>query len=500
MPAHDEVQPRERHLRRVSESVGRQQPQAPDCERAILGAMIVESRAVPRALERLVAESFYVPKNQKIFRAICTLFERTEPVDLVTLAEQLRKQGDLGKIGGTPYLAELTSSIESAANVDFHAQVVAEKALLRDLIVTLNQSLRDAYNPKSDAFHLLDAVENDIFQISESPLRRQAKPLKEFVSETVKYLDSIHGRKSGLTGITSGFGALDALTGGWQNSDLIIIAGRPSMGKTALGLACARNAAMPTPRSGGKGAIDPTPVAIFSLEMSALQLSQRLLTSEARVNAQAARTGRLQDKQWQNLIRASGTISHAPIYVDDTPGLSILELRAKARRLRVEKSIGLIIVDYLQLMHGADTRNRSQNREQEIAQISRGLKALAKDLDIPVIALSQVNRSVETRGGANKRPQLSDLRESGSIEQDADVVAFIYRAEQYGIKTDQDQNSTEGIAEVIIGKQRNGPTGVAKLAFVRDYARFANLERFRQEPPDLRAPERGKAPDEDTPF
>ena len=455
-------------LRNVAEAAGRVPPQALDAERSILGAMLIEREAIARAIESLVPGSFYLPKNERIFEAICALFERGTPVDLITLQDELRKRGDLDKIGGVYYLTELTVRVASAANVEYHARIVSEKALLRGLITAMTSHIGHAYDTKTDAFTLLDQVESDIFRISESQLRRSASSLKSVIKDTLFYLETIHERHEGVTGITSGFSELDKLTGGWQNSDLIIIAARPSMGKTALALACARNAAMHRD--------NPTPVVVFSLEMSAQQLAQRLLTAEARVNAQDARTGKLRDAEWKRLVAAAGRLDGAPIFLDDTPALGILELRAKARRLRAEHDIALIVVDYLQLMHGPS----SPNREQEIAQISRSLKSLAKELNIPVVALSQLNRGVETRGG-DKRPQLSDLRESGSIEQDADVVAFIYRAERYGILHDDDQNPTEGIAEIIIGKQRNGPTGNIKLAFVKEYARFENLERYREE-------------------
>jgi replicative DNA helicase len=319
--------------------------------------------------------------------------------------------------------------------------------------------------------------------------------MNEVLKDTLSRLEAIHGRESGITGVPTGFRALDNLTGGWQPSDLIIIAARPSMGKTAFALASARNSALHQK--------DPVGVAIFSLEMSAGQLAQRLLTSEARVDAQAARTGRLSDDDWPKLARAAGRLSSAPIYIDDTPGLSILELRAKCRRLKAEHDIGLVVVDYLQLMHGT-LQSRSSNREQEIAQISRSLKGLAKELNVPVLALSQLSRAVETRGG-DRRPQLSDLRESGSIEQDADVVAFIYRAERYGITVDEHGNSTEGLAEIIVGKQRNGPVGDVRLAFVHQHARFENLTTYYAEPSAQLGSEgaegaAGELPPVDTPF
>ena len=355
----------------------------------------------------------------------------------------------------------------SAANVEYHARIIAEKSLLRKIITTMTGVVGQAFDPTTDAFDLLDNAEREIFQISESQLRKGAVDMNSVVHQTMQHLESIHGREGGITGVPSGFTALDAMTGGWQKSDMVIVAARPSMGKTAFSLALTRNAALHPEK--------PVGVAYFSLEMSAQQLAQRLLTSEARVDAQRARTGRLHDDDWPKLARAAGRLSAANIFIDDTAGLGILELRAKCRRLKAEHDIGLVIVDYLQLMHG--TAQTAGNREQEIAQISRSLKGLAKELDVPVIALAQLSRAVETRGG-DKRPQLSDLRESGSIEQDADVVMFIYRAERYGITVDESGNSTEGLGELLIGKQRNGPIGDVKVAFVNQYARFENLTSY----------------------
>ncbi|MDX1421229.1 MAG: replicative DNA helicase [Rubricoccaceae bacterium] len=459
--------PRPANVVPLHEQAGRMPPQAVDVEQSVLGAMLIEREAIPRAIEILPADAFYEPRHQRIYGAIESLFERGNPVDLVTLTEELKRRGDYEGIGGY-YLSELTTRVASAANVEYHARIIAEKSLLRKLIATMTGVVGMAYDPTTDAFDLLDDAERQIFQISESQLRKGAVAMREVVRETFEHLDSIHGRAGGLTGVPSGFTQLDALTGGWQPSDLIIIAARPSMGKTALSLAMMRNAALHPERA--------VPVAYFSLEMSAGQLAQRLLTSEARVDAQAARTGRLHDDEWPKLARAAGRLAETPVFIDDTPGLGILELRAKCRRLKAEHNIGLVIVDYLQLMHGT-TQGRNANREQEIAQISRSLKGLAKELNVPVVALSQLSRAVETRGG-DKRPQLSDLRESGSIEQDADVVGFIYRAERYGITVDENGNSTEGLAEVIIGKQRNGPIGSVKLAFVNQYARFENLTAY----------------------
>ena len=393
---------------KVHKKSGRVPPQATDVERSVLGAMLIEREAIPQAIEILPQEAFYSAKHQKIYAAALSLFERGNPVDLVTLSDELKRRGDLENVGGAYYLTELTTQVASAANVEYHARIIAEKSLLRKLIETMTSLVGEAYDASADAFELLDRAESEIFGISDTQLRRAASPLNDVVKDTLERLEAIHGREGGITGVPSGFHRLDRLTSGWQRSDLIIIAARPSMGKTAFSLACAMNAAMHPEYA--------TPTAIFSLEMGAQQLAQRLLTSEARVNAQAARTGRMTDEDWQKLARAAGKLSEAEIFIDDTPGLSVLELRAKCRRLKAEHDIGLVVVDYLQLMQASNVRGQS-NREQEIAHISRSLKGLAKELNIPVLALSQLNRGVENRGG-DKRPQLSDLRESGCLTGD----------------------------------------------------------------------------------
>ena len=778
----------------MQQQAGRMPPQATEVEQSVLGAMLIEREAIPKAIEILPADAFYEPRHQRIYEAVEALFERGNPVDLITLTEELKRRGDYDGIGGY-YLTELTTRVASAANVEYHARIIAEKSLLRKLITTMTGVVGQAFDPTTDAFDLLDNAEREIFQISESQLRKGAIDMNSVVHQTMQHLESIHGREGGITGVPSGFTSLDAMTGGWQPSDMVIVAARPSMGKClgkgtrvlmydgtlkavedvlegdllmgddstprrVLSLArgreemywvrqtygmdyrvnashilsvkksrsgdaeprgtvtdlevgdyLSRSAKWQDDHKGYKVAVDfperevpldpyelglrmgtpapavvpaqagtqnddiegggdlevavkgvlgtldsrlrgndglvgvaqettaleddciphayfansranrlallaglidgdgnrnaghggtieitqtnkrlaeqikrlcdslgyrtsikakvarsqtgfegvvwrvrfngdlseiptriarktspewtdvrdwtvsgltleadgvddyygftidgnrrfvledgtvthntafslaimrnaalhpekPAGVAYFSLEMSAQQLAQRLLTSEARVDAQRARTGRLHDDDWPKLARAAGRLSAANIFIDDTAGLGILELRAKCRRLKAEHDIGLVIVDYLQLMHG--TSQTSGNREQEIAQISRSLKGLAKELDVPVIALSQLSRAVETRGG-DKRPQLSDLRESGSIEQDADVVMFIYRAERYGITVDENGNSTEGLGELLIGKQRNGPIGDVKVAFVNQYARFENLNSY----------------------
>ncbi|HWP81371.1 MAG TPA: replicative DNA helicase [Bacteroidota bacterium] len=442
---------------------GRVPPQAVDVEMAVLGAMLLEKEAIAKAIEILDESMFYKPAHQMIFESMTSLFERSEPVDLITLIEELRRRGQLEKVGGEYYLTELTTKVTTGANIEYHARIVLEKALMRGLIASSSEVISRAYTDTEDALALLDEAEQKIFQISEQRLKKTFISMNTAVHSTMELLESIHGKHSGVTGVPSGFAELDNYTGGFQKSDLIIVAGRPSQGKTALVLSLARNASV----------IHNVPVGFFSLEMSTQQLVMRLICAEARVDAHSVRTGRLPEDEWRKLSTSVGRLYKAKIYIDDTPALSILELRAKARRLKAEHNVGLIVVDYLQLMQGP---KNAQSREQEISMISRSLKALAKEIDVPVIALSQLNRAVETRG--DKRPVLADLRESGAIEQDADVVIFVHRPEMYGIDKDPDSGeSTAGIAEIIIGKQRNGPTGTVKLAFVKHYARFENLHR-----------------------
>jgi replicative DNA helicase len=438
---------------------GRIPPQAVDIEAAVLGAMLLDKSAIAKVIEVLTDDAFYKEAHRKIFQAIITLFERSEPADIITVIEELRRRGHLDQIGGEASITELTMKVTSSANVEFHARIILEKALMRNLIAASSDISSRAFHDTEDAFDLLDEAEQKIFQISESRLKKSFVAMKEAIFKTMEMLESIHGKHSGVTGAPSGFAQIDDLTGGFQSSDLIIIAGRPSQGKTALVLSIARNAAVD----------HNVPIGFFSLEMSAQQLVMRLICAEARVDAHHVRTGRLADDQWRHLSTRVGKLAQAKIFIDDTPSLGILELRAKARRLKAEANIGMVVVDYLQLMQGP---KNAQSREQEISNISRSLKALAKELNIPVVALSQLNRAVEARG--DKRPVLSDLRESGSIEQDADVVMFVHRPEMFGI-TMQDNEPTEGMAEIIIGKQRNGPTGTCKLSFIKKYARFENM-------------------------
>ena len=445
---------------------GRVPPQALDAEVAVLGAMMLESSAVGIAAELLDEHAFYRTAHRRIFSAIMGLFARDEAVDLVTVTQELKKRKDLDEVGGAAYLSSVLGSVATTANVRHHAKIVLEKSVLRRLISVSGEIAQEAYDTSGDAGEILDRAEHMIFEIAEARVRRDFVPMREILKHSFEVIEELYRRKEHITGIPSGFVDLDALTSGFQRSDLVIIAGRPSMGKTAFALNVAAHAAI---RSS-------VPAAIFSLEMGRAQLVQRMLCSEAHVDAHQLRTGHLADRHWSNLTTAAGLLSEAPIWIDDTPAMTVLEMRSKARRLKAEADVGLIIVDYLQLMHGL---GRQESRQQEISEISRSLKALAKELEVPVLALSQLSRAVETRGG-DRRPILSDLRESGAIEQDADVVAFIYRPEVY----DRSPENI-GLAEVIVGKQRNGPTGTVRLAFSSDCTRFDNLSTRPDAPIDI---------------
>ncbi len=451
---------------------GRIPPQAVDIEEQVIGAMLLEKEAISKVIEVLGEEAFYSEKNRKIYQVLLSLFERSEPADSITVAEELRRRGQLEAAGGEAYLVELTVKVTSGANVEYHARIVLEKALMRKLIGESSAIAARAYSQTEDAFDLLDEAEQAIFKISEWRLKRNYVSMDKAVHDTLEMLESIHGKHGGVTGVPTGFRDLDTLTGGWQNSDLIIVAGRPSSGKTAFALSLASNAAMHKIKS--------TPVGIFSLEMSTQQLIMRLLCAEARVDAHAVRTGRLPEDDWKRLSIGAGRLAKANIFVDDSASLGILELRAKARRLKAEHNIGLVIVDYLQLMQGPKS---AENREKEISAISRSLKALAKELNIPVVALSQLSRAVE--GRTDKRPILSDLRESGAIEQDADVVMFVHRPEMFLDPKSEKAAEAQGKADIIVGKQRNGPIDDVTLAFVHRYAKFENLAlpSFEQLPP-----------------
>lgn len=441
---------------------GRIPPHAVDIEEQILGAMLLEKESIAKVIEVLDAEAFYAERNKKIYQAILALFDRSEPADSITVSEELRRRGQLEAVGGQTFVVELTLKVATAANVEYHARIVLEKAIMRKLIGESTTIASRAYNQTEDAFELLDEAEQSIFKISEWRLKRTFISMDRALHDTLEMLEKIHGTHEGVTGVPTGFRDLDTLTGGWQNSDLIIIAGRPSSGKTAFALSLAANASLHKSK--------PMAVGIFSLEMSMQQLIMRLLCAEARVDAHAVRTGRLPEEDWRRLSLAAGRLAKARMFIDDTASLGILELRAKARRLRAEHEVGVIIVDYLQLMQGPRS---AENREKEISAISRSLKALAKELNIPVIALSQLSRAVE--GRTDKRPILSDLRESGAIEQDADVVMFVHRPEMYVDPKSDKATDVQGRAEIIVGKQRNGPIDDVMLAFVHRYARFENL-------------------------
>lgn len=440
-------------------------PSAVEVEAAVLGAMLIDKESIAKVLSIISIDSFYLSAHQTIFEAIISLFESNEPVDTVSVYEELKKRNQIENIGGAAYLSQLAQNVSSPAMVEFHSKIIVEKQILRSLINSAHLIEKDAYEGTKDAFDILDDAERRIFEISEMQIKRNYQGMDVAVKQAIEYIEAIHSQNYNTFAVPSGFYELDQLLGGFQRSDLVIIAARPSMGKTAFALSVARNAAID----------HQIPVGIFSLEMSTMQLIIRLLCAEGRLNAHLVRTGKLPHEDGAKLSKNAHKLIKAPIFVDDTPSQTVLEIRAKARRLKAEKKIGMIIIDYLQLMQGPP---RAENREKEISHISRSLKSLAKELNIPVIALAQLNRAVETR--SDKRPMLSDLRESGSIEQDADVVLFLNRPEVYGVDKDEDNNSNEGIAEVIIGKQRNGPTGKVRLAFIKEYARFENLAHARQ--------------------
>ncbi|MEN2992805.1 MAG: replicative DNA helicase [Bacteroidia bacterium] len=439
---------------------GRLVPQALEVERALLGALLIEKDAIAKVVDLLHAEAFYDPRHQKIYAAIRSLFDQGLPVDLISATEALRRQGHLKEIGPY-YLAELTLGVASSANAETYARIIVEKYLLRQLISLAGELTEKAFQEETDAFELLDAAENRLYELSQHHLRRSVQPAQRVLQETLMVLERLRQKNQPLTGVPSGFPELDRMTAGWQKSDLIILAARPSMGKTAFALNLARNAAFAG-----------YPVVIFSLEMSALQLMYRFISLEVEISSEKLRTGQISPEIWLALPQKLERLARAPLYIDDTPSITIYDLRAKCRRLKAEKDIQLVILDYLQLM---GTTQRSANREQEVAAISRSLKALARELEIPVIALSQLSRAVEARGG-DRRPQLSDLRESGSLEQDADAVLFLYRPEYYGILQDEEGNSTQGITEVLLSKQRNGPIGKVRLHFLSEYMRFYSVE------------------------
>jgi len=443
--------------------LGKLPPQAIEMEEAVLGALMIERDALSAVIDVLHTESFYREAHQRIFVAIRSLFDQSEPVDILTVQNELRRTGELENVGGSVYLAELSQRVNSAANIEAHARAVTESAIKREIIRIATECQQHAYEDTTDVFLLLDKLEQGLFSISEKNIRKKTADMGSIMRQALEELEARKHLKDGLTGVPSGFSALDRLTSGWQKSELVIIAARPGMGKTAFILSACRNAAVEF----GHG------VAIFSLEMSAVQLVNRLISAEAELESEKIKKGSLTTHEWAQLHHRINRLTNAPIFIDDTPALSILELRAKCRRLKQQHDVQLIVIDYLQLMTG-DSGKGGGNREQEIASISRALKNLAKELNAPVIALSQLSRAVETRGG-EKKPQLSDLRESGSIEQDADMVMFLYRPDYYGITQDEAGNPVQGIGEVIIAKNRSGSLDTVQLQFIGKFTKFADL-------------------------
>ncbi len=451
----------------ISLEKGKIPPQAVDLEEVVLGAMMIDKKGVDEIIDILNPEVFYKSSHQYIYEAIFKLFENSEPVDLLTVSNQLRKDQKLEQVGGDFYLVQLTQKVSSSAHIEFHARIILQKYIQRSLIKISNEIIEQSYDETTDVFDLLDSAESKLYEVTQGNIKRSSETAQDLVMQAKKRIEEI-SNKSGLSGVPSGFDKVDKLTSGWQPSDLVIIAARPGMGKTALTLSMARNIAV------GQN----IPVAFFSLEMSSVQLITRLISSETGLSSEKLRTGNLEKHEWEQLnVKVKG-LEKAPLFIDDSPSLSIFDLRAKARRLASKHGIKLIVVDYLQLMTAGGSQ-KGGNREQEISTISRNLKALAKELNIPVIALSQLSRAVETRGGS-KRPLLSDLRESGAIEQDADIVSFIYRPEYYKIDEwdDEERSPTDGQAEFIVAKHRNGGLDNIRLKFIGHLGKFDNLDDF----------------------
>ena len=440
--------------------LGKIPPQAVELEEAVLGALLIEREALTSVIDILRAETFYKEAHQKIFKAISELFSDQEPIDILTVTNKLKQLGHLEEIGGPYYITQLTNRVGSSANIEFHTRILAEKYILRELIRVSSNTIKEAFEDSTDVFNLLDRSEQGLFDISENNFRRESSDMKSLVKQAIDEVEKAKNSDGKLRGVPSGFTELDRLTAGWQKSDLVVIAARPGMGKTAFALSLIRNAA-----------INGKPVAMFSLEMSSVQLATRLIASETEIEGEKLKKGTLREDEWKQLNTKVKNLEDAPIFIDDTPALSVFELRAKCRRLKEQHGIELIVVDYIQLMRAGDNNG---NREQEISTISRSLKALAKELNVPVLVLSQLNRSVETRGGL-KKPMLSDLRESGAIEQDADMVIFIYRPEYYDILEGEDGEDLRGKGEIIIAKHRNGSLDSVFLKFIGKYIKFTDL-------------------------
>jgi replicative DNA helicase len=450
------------NIEQINAQYGKLPPQAIEVEEAVLGALMLERDAYVTVADFIDTKSFYKEEHQKIFDAIKKLSGNEKPVDLLMVTQELKDRNQLEEIGGPAYITQLTRRVASAAHIEFHARIIAQKFIQRELIRVSTEIQSKSYDDTLDVDDLIDFSESALFQIAQGNIKKETVPIKPILNQAILQIEKAKNQKEGLSGIPSGFTALDRITSGWQKTDLVIVAARPSMGKTAFVLSMAREMAVTHNKS----------VALFSLEMSSIQLVTRLIAAETELGSQKLKSGRLEDWEWEHLNRKISSLDKAPIFIDDTPALSIFEFRAKCRRLKMQYDIEVVIVDYLQLMTaGADNRG---SREQEVSTISRSLKAIAKELDIPILALSQLNRSVESREG--KRPQLSDLRESGAIEQDADLVLFIHRPEYYGITEDDSGNSLLGVAEIIIAKHRNGATGDIHLSFKKELAKFSDME------------------------
>lgn len=435
-------------------------PQSIEAEQSVLGAMLLDKDAIATATETLKPEDFYKEANGAIFHAIVQIYNRSQPVDLITLSEQLKNTDILEQVGGVAYISDLANSVPSSSNVRYYANIVEEKSLMRKLIKASSEILDKSYEGTEEVSELIEMAEKKIFDISQGQSSEGFVPIRQVLLEAFENIEKVFQSQGSITGISTGFSDIDTKTSGLQKSDFVLVAARPSMGKTAFALNIAQHVAVK----------EKVPVAIFSLEMSKDQLIHRMLSAESHIDSQKLRTGDLQEEDWDKLARGMAVLSEAPIFIDDTPGISTMEMRAKCRRLKMEHGLDLILIDYLQLMSGD---RRSESRQQEISEISRSLKALAREMDCPVVALSQLSRAPEAR--ADHRPILSDLRESGAIEQDADVVMFLYRDEYYNLDTEE-----KNIGEVSIAKQRNGPTGVVKLVWLGQFTKFANLERYQE--------------------
>ncbi|MCG7408364.1 replicative DNA helicase [Paenibacillus sp. ACRRX] len=443
--------------------VDRVPPQSSEAEAAVLGAILLQSEALITAMERVQAVDFYLPAHQFIYEAMIELGEEGQPIDMITLTAKLQVKKQLDDVGGVSYLAKLANAVPTAANVDYYAQIIEEKSMIRRLINTATQIVSEGYAGDDDVGALLSDAERRILEISNRRSSSGFIAIKDVLMEVFEKVENLHENKGGTTGIPSGFTDLDKMTAGFQRSDLIIVAARPSVGKTAFALNIAQNVGVRAKET----------VAIFSLEMSAAQLVQRMICAESNVDATRLRTGHLEDDDWEKLTMSIASLSEAQIYIDDTPGVTVADIRAKCRRLKKERGLGMILIDYLQLIHGRG--KAGENRQQEVSEISRTLKQIARELEVPVIALSQLSRGVEQR--QDKRPMMSDLRESGSIEQDADIVAFLYRDDYYDKESEK-----KNIIEIIIAKQRNGPVGTVELVFLKNFNKFVSYERNHADP------------------